>query len=94
MLSLTIQNGIVMIEYVMLLINNDQIDSSYLFSHNLYPLIIYTVLFITTGLYTIGYIVESKLLNSEIKSIDVSFFGWLVTLVCYYPFYIIISNDQ
>jgi protein-S-isoprenylcysteine O-methyltransferase Ste14 len=92
MLSLTIQNGIVMVEYLLLLFNNGQIDSSVLFSHNLYPLIIYTVLFITTGLYTIGYIVESKLLNSEIKSIDTSFFGWLVTLVCYYPFYLIISN--
>ena len=43
MLSLTIQNGIVMLEYLLLLFDTGQIGSSYIFSHILYPLIIYSI---------------------------------------------------
>ena len=91
MLSLTIQNGMIMIEHIVLIFNTEHISIYELYCKHLYPLIIYAVLFICTGLYTFGYIVESKIFNNEIISVDTTFIGWFVTLICYYPFYIILS---
>ncbi len=91
MLSLTMQNGMVLLEHIFLILTSKDISIYDLFCKHFYPIIIYSVLFISTGIYTFGYIVESKIFNSQIKSIDTSLFGWLVTLACYYPFYIMLS---
>lgn len=39
-----------------------------------------------TGIFAFGYLVESRLLRNEIKSVDPTFLGWLVCLWCYPPF--------
>ncbi len=41
---------------------------------------------IDTALFAFGYIIESRRLGSEIKSVDPTFLGWLVCLWCYPPF--------
>lgn len=43
-------------------------------------------LFIDVMIFGVGYLVESQRLNSEIRSVDPSWFGWLVCLWCYPPF--------
>lgn len=43
-------------------------------------------LFIDVAIFGFGYLIESKRLDSEIKSVDPSWFGWLVCLWCYPPF--------
>jgi protein-S-isoprenylcysteine O-methyltransferase Ste14 len=39
-----------------------------------------------TSIFAFGYLVESRFLKNEIKSVDPTFFGWLVCLWCYPPF--------
>jgi len=39
-----------------------------------------------TAIFAFGYIIESRSLRSEIKSVEPTFFGWLVCLWCYPPF--------
>lgn len=39
-----------------------------------------------TGIFAFGYLFESRRLGSEIKSVDASWSGWLVCLLCYPPF--------
>jgi protein-S-isoprenylcysteine O-methyltransferase Ste14 len=41
---------------------------------------------IDTGIFAFGYLIESRRLGSEIKSVDPTFLGWLVCLWCYPPF--------
>lgn len=43
-------------------------------------------IFIDTLLFAFGYVVESKHLKNEIKSVEPTFLGWLVCLWCYPPF--------
>jgi protein-S-isoprenylcysteine O-methyltransferase Ste14 len=46
----------------------------------------YTLIFmIDVVLFTIGYAVEHPWLGNEIKSVEPTLFGWLVTLACYPP---------
>lgn len=49
-------------------------------------LLIESCLFIDVAMFGIGYLVESKRLNSEIRMVDPSWLGWLVCLWCYPPF--------
>jgi len=53
---------------------------------NMNHLLIESFLFIDVAMFGIGYLVESERLNSEIRSVDPSWFGWLVCLWCYPPF--------
>lgn len=53
----------------------------------LFPCFIYVVMTAVLIVYTFGYCVESDLLDNRIKSIDDNPFSWMVTIVCYVPFY-------
>lgn len=57
-----------------------------LFNQYLFGLIIAVILAIDTFIFLVGYLLESKYLKNEIKSVDASLFGWIVTLACYPPF--------
>ncbi len=51
-----------------------------------YPLL-FTLLFtIDTLIFSIGYTFESPRLKNVVKSVEPTFFGWFVTLICYPPF--------
>lgn len=39
-----------------------------------------------TVIFSLGYLIESKYIKNEIKSVDPTFFGWIVCLWCYPPF--------
>lgn len=44
------------------------------------------ILFIDVFVFTIGYLVESRPLGNEIKSVDPTLLGWAAALLCYPPF--------
>jgi protein-S-isoprenylcysteine O-methyltransferase Ste14 len=44
------------------------------------------ILFVDTFLFTIGYIIEVPALKNRIKSVDPTFFGWAICILCYPPF--------
>lgn len=44
------------------------------------------VLFLDVVFFTIGYLVDHPVLKNEIRSVDPTWLGWVVTLACYPPF--------
>ena len=63
-----------------------------LFNNYIFSLIIYGVSFVTLGYYAFGYLIESKTLSSQVKSVDNTFFGWGVLAICYVPFFVFITQ--
>ncbi len=57
-----------------------------LFDGSLYWTCFQLILFIDTLLFTLGYIIEVPALRNRIRSVDPTFFGWFVCLICYPPF--------
>lgn len=43
------------------------------------------ILFVDVFFFTVGYLVEHPALKNEIRSVDATWMGWVVTLVCYPP---------
>lgn len=62
------------------------------FNNVVFTFIIYGVSFVTLAFYAFGYLIESKKLKSEVKSVDNTFLGWGVLLVCYVPFFVILTQ--
>lgn len=52
----------------------------------IYYLLFDALIFLDASVFALAYIAESKSLNNEIKSVEPTFSGWLVALVCYHPF--------
>ncbi len=44
------------------------------------------ILFVDVLVFTVGYLVESPRLGNEIRSVDPTWLGWAVAMVCYPPF--------
>ena len=53
---------------------------------NFLRLMFYIILFVDTAIFSFGYLVESKKLNNIVKSVEPTFLGWAVALICYPPF--------
>lgn len=51
-----------------------------------YKFLFAIILFIDTGVFTFGYLVESKKLGNIVKSVEPTLLGWMVALMCYPPF--------
>lgn len=62
------------------------------FNKVIFTSVIYGVSFFTLAFYAFGYLFESKKLNSDVKSVDNTFFGWAVLLICYVPFFVILTQ--
>lgn len=45
-----------------------------------------TILFVDVLIFTVGYLVESRKLGNEIRSVDPTLLGWAAALLCYTPF--------
>ncbi len=61
------------------------------FNMQIYPILVYLIMAIALGYYSFGYLIESERLNSKIKSVDSTVFGWVVALICYTPFYTLVN---
>ena len=44
------------------------------------------LIFVDTVIFSLGYLIESKYLKNEIKSVEPTLLGWIVCLWCYPPF--------
>lgn len=74
-------------------------NGSQIFNRLIFPMFLNITLAIAVGVYLFGYCVEHEKLGSKIKSIDSTWLGWIVTVICYAPFfavlfYIIPKGDQ
>jgi protein-S-isoprenylcysteine O-methyltransferase Ste14 len=58
----------------------------------IYPLILISIFTLDTLVFAFGYIFEFKFLNNVVKSVEPTFFGWFVALVCYPPFNSIVGK--
>lgn len=56
------------------------------FNDHFYGLALATIFLIDTGFFAFGYLFEATWLRNKVRSVDTSFFGWLVALACYPPF--------
>lgn len=57
-----------------------------------YSLFLSIIFTIDTAIFAFGYLIESKKLNNTVRSVEPTFFGWTVALLCYPPFNGFIGN--
>lgn len=51
-----------------------------------YALLLSLIFFIDTFFFAFGYVVEHPALKNTVRSVEPTFFGWLVAIICYPPF--------
>jgi protein-S-isoprenylcysteine O-methyltransferase Ste14 len=51
-----------------------------------YPLALSLLFFIDTAFFTFGYLAEAGFLKNKVRSVEMTFLGWAVTLLTYPPF--------
>ena len=62
------------------------------YNNYIFVWIVYFVSAVTLTYYAFGYLVESIYLKSEVKSVDKTVLGWGVLLVCYVPFFVVVTK--
>jgi len=62
------------------------------FNNFLFPCLIDVFFIAECALYAFGYAVESRRCRNVVKSVDLTIFGWVVTLACYPPFNGFVNN--
>lgn len=65
---------------------DDGLAGRVLFDSSLFWAAFQLILFVDTLLFTIGYIIELPALGNRIRTVDPTFFGWFICLICYPPF--------
>jgi hypothetical protein len=75
------------IQHKLIFLSSHDLDwlSIHFFNDQFYGLALATIFLIDTGFFAFGYLFEASWLNNRIRSVDTSFFGWLVALSCYPP---------
>ncbi len=58
----------------------------------LFPFLLTLLFTLDTFIFTLGYCTESTKLQNICKSVEPTFFGWFVTLICYPPFNSIVGQ--
>ncbi len=56
------------------------------FNHIIFPFTLTTIFLIDVAYFAFGYLFEAKFLKNELRSVDSTFLGWFVALICYPPF--------
>lgn len=84
MINFTVNNCVFLIERINNLQPNG--DFIYFFNRSVYPVLLSALFFIDTLFFSFGYLFESKILKNTLRSVDTTFGGWIVTLICYPPF--------
>lgn len=57
-----------------------------------YWFLMQVILFVDVLIFTVGYLVESRRLGNEIRSVDPTLVGWAAALLCYPPFNIVTAK--
>ncbi len=61
-------------------------------SINWYPFLLTLLFTMDTLIFAVGYTFESTKLKNKVKSVEPTFFGWFVALICYPPFNSMVGN--
>jgi len=93
-IPLMLPSAIIYFNYLIELLQTPTSYSNFIlfFNRYIFSAIIYTVSFVTLGYYSFGYLIESKRLNSTVKSVDNTILGWTVLLICYVPFFVFVTQ--
>ncbi|MCD6063228.1 MAG: isoprenylcysteine carboxyl methyltransferase [Flavipsychrobacter sp.] len=69
-------------------------DSTFMlwFNNSFFPVAITAFFLIDTAIFTFGYLFESSKLSNRIRSVDATWSGWIVALICYPPFNDVLGN--
>jgi len=62
------------------------------FNTFIFPLLFSVILLVDTVIFTFGYMFDADFLKNKVKSVDPTYFGWLVCLASYPPFNGIVTN--
>jgi protein-S-isoprenylcysteine O-methyltransferase Ste14 len=65
---------------------NPEMNWLSLFNNHGFWFLFKLILFLDVVFFTIGYLIELPALKNEIRSVDPTLLGWVVTLACYPPF--------
>lgn len=63
----------------------NEIFSLWAFNHLFFPFAITSIFFADTAFFAFGYLFEAGFLRNKIRSVEPTFLGWIVTLLCYPP---------
>lgn len=63
-----------------------------MFNNAIYPIAITVFFTIDTMFFLFGYLFESKVLKNKVRSVDDTWSGWIVALLCYPPFNDLLST--
>ena len=77
-----VNNGGYVFQHITLL----EMDFLAIFNSHLFWFLFQIILFLDVCFFTLGYLVELRLLKNEIRSVDPTLLGWSVALLCYPPF--------
>ena len=72
-------------------LKNIVINQTY-FLHSFYPFALTLLFFIDTLWFVFGYTFEAGFLKSKVRSVEPTFFGWFVALICYPPFNSVLNS--
>jgi protein-S-isoprenylcysteine O-methyltransferase Ste14 len=75
------------LEHNIYALQNNSFEGVEYFNRIIFPLVVNLIMFLALGVYAFGYMVESKALKTNIQSVDETFMGWLVCIICYVPFF-------
>lgn len=90
MLAFLVGNVIALIGYLGPI--QQGVGISDIFFSQIYYIIYWSIFVLDVSISTFGYAVETPFLKNQIKSVDLTLFGWAVCLACYPPFNNITSN--
>lgn len=62
------------------------------FNNVIYPLLFTLFLLVDTAFYVFGYLFEASFLSNKLRSVEPTFIGWAVALICYPPFNSIVNG--
>ncbi len=66
-------------------LGNAAVNQAY-FTNSFYPFALTLLFFIDTLWFVFGYAFEAGFLKNKVRSVEPTFFGWFVALICYPPF--------
>ncbi len=92
MLQFMVSNFWFLYNYVLQM--NYSLQESFIsvFNITIYPFLIGACFFVDTVFFFFGYLIYSEALGNTIKSVETTFLGWAVALLCYPPFNYITAN--
>lgn len=93
MIQYCLSNGADMISEIKRVMKTGMDGTFMLWFNNVaFPIGITAFFLIDTAVFTFGYLFESSKLSNRVRSVDATWSGWIVALICYPPFNSVLST--